>query len=401
MVNGHPLAYLTPRRPPEARSVIEAIQRYYERSTQTCTGDPPSGGGDRTYEGARDAGEDHRGGEPREIVFTSGTRSPSTWRAVIAPTLRPATRSWSARWSITRTDPLAARRPRRARCSGRCRAPTRLLDMDAFDRLLTDRDAVVAVNPRVETCLGPSTGGRDRPEGPRGGRARLLDGAQAVHHRPRHDRPRRRLLRVLGTRCSVRRDGVLSAAGGARALRAAWGGGERSRKSGSTAPSGTTTLAFERARRHRLRVGLHAASSTSESSGWIRWPPTSGPGRLALDGWPRCRGHHLRAHNRDQGRGGGVQREGSPPARRRALSTSRASRARRTQLCPALIRRSGSPAPPGELLVHSTPRRWAPAVAVRTLREDRDHRSAGRPPRDSHADPLPARDAEQRIRDAG
>ena len=108
MVNGHPLAYLdSAASSQKPRSVIEAIQRYYERSHANVHRSIHTLGEEATerYEGARDAVRAFIGAASREeIIFTRGTTEGINLAAQSSRRRSgPATRSWSARWSITRT----------------------------------------------------------------------------------------------------------------------------------------------------------------------------------------------------------------------------------------------------------------------------------------------------------
>jgi cysteine desulfurase/selenocysteine lyase len=191
MVNGHPLAYLdSAASSQKPRSVIEAIQRYYERSHANVHRSIHTLGEEATerYEAARDAVRAFIGAASREeIIFTRGTTESINLAAqLIAPTLRPGDEilvsemehhsnliPWQlvgrARGAVLRAVPV----PDGA-----------FLDMDAFDRLLTERTRVVAVT-HVSNVLGTINPVVEIARKAHGvGALVLLDGAQAVPHLP-------------------------------------------------------------------------------------------------------------------------------------------------------------------------------------------------------------------------
>jgi cysteine desulfurase / selenocysteine lyase len=191
VVNGHPLAYLdSAASSQKPRSVIEAIQRFYERSHANVHRSIHTLGEEATsfYEGARDAVRAFIGAASREeVIFTRGTTEGINMAAqLIAPTLDPGDEilvsemehhsnliPWQlagrARGVVLRAIPVPG---------------GTALDMDAFDRLLPERTRVVAVT-HVSNVLGTIN-----PVAEIARRAHtvgalvLLDGAQAVPHVP-------------------------------------------------------------------------------------------------------------------------------------------------------------------------------------------------------------------------
>jgi cysteine desulfurase/selenocysteine lyase len=191
VVNGHPLAYLdSAASSQKPRSVIDAIQRYYERSHANVHRSIHTLGEEATslYEDARDAVRVFIGAASRqEIIFTRGTTEGINLAAqLIAPTLGPG-----AEILVTEMEHHSnlipwqlAGRPQGAVLRAVPVSDGALLDMEAFDRLLTERTRVVAVthvsnvlgtiNPVVEIARKAHAVGA----------LVLLDGAQAVPHLP-------------------------------------------------------------------------------------------------------------------------------------------------------------------------------------------------------------------------
>jgi cysteine desulfurase / selenocysteine lyase len=191
VINEHALVYLdSAASSQKPRSVIEAIQRYYERSHANVHRSIHSLGEEATelYEGARDAVRAFIGAASREeVIFTRGTTEAINLAAqLVARTLRPGDEilvtemehhSNLIPWQLAGRERGAVLRAVPLLDGG-------FLDMDAFDRLLTERTRVVAlahvsnvlgtINPVVEIARKAHAAGA----------AVLLDGAQAVPHLP-------------------------------------------------------------------------------------------------------------------------------------------------------------------------------------------------------------------------
>ena len=191
IVNGHPLVYLdsaaSSQRP---RTVIEAMARYYERSHANVHRSIHTLGEEATelYEAARDRVQRFIGAAHREeVVLTRGTTDGLNLIAdAIGHTLRagdeilitemehhsniiPWQMAARARGAVVKAVPVVGEG---------------VLDLDALDRLLTDRTRVVAV-AHVSNVLGTLN-----PVAAIGARAHaagalsVVDGAQAAPHMP-------------------------------------------------------------------------------------------------------------------------------------------------------------------------------------------------------------------------
>ncbi len=190
-VNGHPLAYLdsaaSSQRP---RSVIEAMARYYERSHANVHRSIHTLGEEATelYETARDAAQRFIGAAAREeVVITRGTTDGLNLVAdALGTTLRPGDEilvTEMEHHSNIVPWQMAARRS-----GARVRAipvvGDGVLDLDAFDRLLTERTRVVAF-AHVSNVLGTINPVSRLARAARAaGAVSVVDGAQAVPHLP-------------------------------------------------------------------------------------------------------------------------------------------------------------------------------------------------------------------------
>ena len=191
IVNGHPLVYLdsaaSSQRP---RPVIEAMSRYYERNHANVHRSIHTLGEEATelYEDARDRVQRFIGAEHREeIIFTRGTTDGLSIVAdAIGHTLSPGDEilvtemehhSNIVPWQM-------AARIKGARVRAIPLVSEGVLDLEAFDGLLTERTRVLAlahvsnvlgtINPVAALCA------RAR----RAGVLTVVDGAQAVPHMP-------------------------------------------------------------------------------------------------------------------------------------------------------------------------------------------------------------------------
>src|SRR3989442_13352951 len=191
VVNGHPLVYLdsaaSSQRP---RTVIEAMSQYYARNHANVHRSIHTLGEEATelYEAARDRVQRFIGAAHREeVVLTRGTTDGLNLIAdAIGHTLRagdeilitemehhsniiPWQMAARARGAVVKAVPVVGEG---------------VLDLDALDRLLTDRTRVVAV-AHVSNVLGTIN-----PVAAIGARARaagalsVVDGAQAAPHMP-------------------------------------------------------------------------------------------------------------------------------------------------------------------------------------------------------------------------
>ena len=188
-VNGHPLAYLdSAASSQKPRQVIEAIQRYYERSHANVHRSIHTLGEEATelYEGARDAVCGFIGARSREeVLFTRGTTEAINLVAqLVGRTLRPGDEvlvtemehhSNLIPWQMACRDHGAVLRA----------VPVpdgRHLDLDAFRRLLGGRTRIVAVT-HVSNVLGTINPVADLVrEAHAAGALVLVDGAQAAPH---------------------------------------------------------------------------------------------------------------------------------------------------------------------------------------------------------------------------
>jgi len=188
-VNGHPLAYLdSAASSQKPRQVIEAIQRYYERSHANVHRSIHTLGEEATelYEGARDAVCGFIGARSREeVLFTRGTTEAINLVAqLVGRTLRPGEEVL-----VTEMEHHSNLIPWQMACRDRgavLRAVPvpdgRHLDLDAFRRLLGGRTRIVAVT-HVSNVLGTINPVADLVrEAHAAGALVLVDGAQAAPH---------------------------------------------------------------------------------------------------------------------------------------------------------------------------------------------------------------------------
>jgi len=189
VISGHPLVFLdSAASSQKPRQVIEAMQRYYERSHANVHRSIHTLGEEATeaYEAARDAVRAFIGaGSREEIIFTRGTTEGVNLVAqAVGRTLRPGDEivvsemehhSNLIPWQMACRDRGAVLRA----------VPVKdgvALDLEVFDRLLSDRTRVVAVT-HVSNVLGtinPVVEMTRRAH--EVGALVLLDGAQAVPH---------------------------------------------------------------------------------------------------------------------------------------------------------------------------------------------------------------------------
>ncbi|MBI3122129.1 MAG: SufS family cysteine desulfurase [candidate division NC10 bacterium] len=188
-VNGHPLAYLdSAASSQKPRQVIEAIQRYYERSHANVHRSIHTLGEEATelYEGARDAVCGFIGARSREeVLFTRGTTEAINLVAqLVGRTLRPGEEVL-----VTEMEHHSNLIPWQMACRDRGGvlravpvADGRHLDLDAFRRLLGGRPRIVAVT-HVSNVLGTINPVADLVrEVHAAGALVLVDGAQAAPH---------------------------------------------------------------------------------------------------------------------------------------------------------------------------------------------------------------------------
>ena len=188
-VNGHPLAYLdSAASSQKPRQVIEAIQRYYERSHANVHRSIHTLGEEATelYEGARDAVRGFIGARSREeVLFTRGTTEAINLVAqLVGRTLRPGDEVL-----VTEMEHHSNLIPWQMACRDRggvLRAVPvpdgRHLDLDAFRRLLGGCPRIVAVT-HVSNVLGTINPVADLVrEAHAAGALVLVDGAQAAPH---------------------------------------------------------------------------------------------------------------------------------------------------------------------------------------------------------------------------
>jgi cysteine desulfurase / selenocysteine lyase len=191
IVNGHPLVYLdSAASSQKPRSVVEAMARYYETSHANVHRSIHTLGEEATelYEAARDRVQRFVNAVAREeIVFTRGTTDGIGIVAeAIGRTLRPGDEiivtelehhSNLVPWQV-------AARDRGARIRAIPLIGDGILDLDAFDRMLSSRTRVVAV-AHVSNVLGTIVPVGDIvARARRAGALTLVDGAQAVPHMP-------------------------------------------------------------------------------------------------------------------------------------------------------------------------------------------------------------------------
>ena len=191
IVNGHPLVYLdSAASSQKPRSVVEAMARYYETSHANVHRSIHTLGEEATelYEAARDRVQRFVNAVAREeIVFTRGTTDGIGIVAeAIGRTLRPGDEiivtelehhSNLVPWQVSARD-------RGARIRAIPLIGDGILDLDAFDRMLSSRTRVVAV-AHVSNVLGTIVPVGDIvARARRAGALTLVDGAQAVPHMP-------------------------------------------------------------------------------------------------------------------------------------------------------------------------------------------------------------------------
>ena len=190
-VNGHPLVYLdSAASSQKPAQVIEAVQRYYERSHSNVHRSIHTLGEEATelYEAARDAVRGFIGARVREeVVFTRGTTDAINLVAqAVGRTLRPGDEI-----VVTEMEHHSNLIPWQMACRDRGVVLKAVpvvegahLDMAAFQRLLSKRTRMVAVT-HVSNVLGTinplSEISRTSREA---GALLLVDGAQAAPHLP-------------------------------------------------------------------------------------------------------------------------------------------------------------------------------------------------------------------------
>jgi cysteine desulfurase/selenocysteine lyase len=191
IVNGYPLVYLdSAASSQKPASVVEAIQRYYERSHANVHRSIHALGEEATelYESARDAVRAFIGARAREeVVFTRGTTEGVNLVAqAMGRTLSPGDEIL-----VTEMEHHSNLVPWQMACRDRgavLKAVPLLqgsfLDIDALERLLTPRTRVVAVT-HVSNVLGTINPVGEISRLARAvGASLVVDGAQAVPHVP-------------------------------------------------------------------------------------------------------------------------------------------------------------------------------------------------------------------------
>jgi cysteine desulfurase/selenocysteine lyase len=191
IVNGHPLVYLdSAASSQKPRSVIEAMERYYERSHANVHRSIHTLGEESTelYEAARDRVQRFVNAAAREeIVFTRGTTDGIGIVAeAVGRTLQPGDEilvtelehhSNLVPWQVAARDRGATIRAVPLVGDG-------VVDLDALDRLLGPRTRLVAF-AHVSNVLGTILPVADIvARARRAGALTLVDGAQAVPHMP-------------------------------------------------------------------------------------------------------------------------------------------------------------------------------------------------------------------------
>ena len=191
VVNGHPLVYLDSAASSQKPSqVIEAVQRYYERSHSNVHRSIHTLGEEATelYEAARDAVRSFIGARAREeIVFTRGTTEAINLVAqAVGRTLRPGDEIF-----VTEMEHHSNLIPWQMACrdhGATLKAVPVLdgasLDMTALGRMLSRRTRVLAVT-HVSNVLGTINPlGEIARRTREAGALLVVDGAQAVPHLP-------------------------------------------------------------------------------------------------------------------------------------------------------------------------------------------------------------------------
>lgn len=191
LVNGRPLIYLdSAASSQKPRQVIEAVKLYYERSHANVHRSIHTLGEEATalLEAARDSVKEFIGAEHREeIVFTRGTTDAINLVAqAVGRTLAPGDEvivtemehhSNLIPWQILARDRGVVLKAVPIMGDG-------ILDLDAFDRLLSERTRLVAVT-HVSNVLGTINPVAEVVARCRAvGSLLLVDGAQAVPHLP-------------------------------------------------------------------------------------------------------------------------------------------------------------------------------------------------------------------------
>ena len=191
IVNGYPLTFLdSAASSQKPAAVIEAIQRYYERSHSNVHRSIHTLGEEATelYEAARDAVRGFLGAPAREeIIFTRGTTEGLNLVAqAVGRTLHPGDEV-----VVTEMEHHSNLIPWQMLCRDRGTVLRSVpviegayLDMAAFDRLLSSHTRVVAVT-HVSNVLGTINPVAEMARKAHAAGALLvLDGAQAVPHLP-------------------------------------------------------------------------------------------------------------------------------------------------------------------------------------------------------------------------
>ena len=189
VVNGHPLTFLdSAASSQKPRQVMEALQRYYERSHANVHRSIHTLGEEATelYEGARDAVRAFVGARSREeIIFTRGTTEAINLVAqCVGRTLRPGDEI-----IVTEMEHHSNLIPWQMACRDRGAVLKAVpvigegfLDMEAFGRLLSPRTRFVAA-AHVSNVLGTINPVAEIVErSHRVGALVLLDGAQGAPH---------------------------------------------------------------------------------------------------------------------------------------------------------------------------------------------------------------------------
>ncbi len=191
VVNGHPLAYLdSAASSQKPAAVIEAVSRYYEQSHANVHRSIHTLGEEATerYEAARDAVRAFIGARAREeVIFTRGTTEGINLVAqAVGRTIAPGDlilvtemehHSNLIPWQMLCRD-------RGARLEAVPLVDDTHLDLDAFDRLLSQRTRVVAFT-HVSNVLGTINPVAEMARRAHAvGAIVVVDGAQAVPHLP-------------------------------------------------------------------------------------------------------------------------------------------------------------------------------------------------------------------------